>query len=453
MDKVNGNWIMRGCALNDPGRLVAPDDLLRLIHEVGFLPLFANSIPGFSVEERTAPDSWWTGDPESDPWEWRAILAASDEIAYGKFFQRKAGFVSKDWFPTFANYRRNGYDFDALFDDGLAPYRSKKVMDAFHLNERMEGDSLSVSEITERTGETERALALLQERAYLIIGNFQQRRSKNGKPFGLPSALYVTPETKWGYGFVTGEYSVSPSQSWQTIAAQVKKAYPGTDDAQIQAALGIRYPNHPVFVVKTVKKKEKPTKPEQLPYPENIITAIGLDLVFHTEKYVPLTEDQMRGLEFALGTLKEKERKAIELRFERHLTLKKTAEYFQRSSTRIGQVMSIGIRKLRHPSRLRYYRYGYAAILEMRKLIAQNLAAALESEDASLEWAENINIDALDISIGIADCLIEGGYDNLAKLLAAMRHPEELLKIKRFDKMSLFELAHQLKKCGELYQG
>ena len=76
----------------------------------------------------------------------------------------------------------------------------------------------------------------------------------------------------------------------------------------------------------------------------------------------------------------------------------------------------------------------------MRKLIAQNLAAALESEDASLEWAEKIKIDALDISFGIADCLIEGGYDNLAKLLAAMRHPEELLKIRRFDKMSLFEL-------------
>lgn len=272
---------MRGCAFDDPGRLAVQGDLLRLIHEVGFLPLFANSIPGFSVEERTTPDSWWTGDPESDPWEWRVILAASDEVAYGKFFQRKAGFISKEWFPAFANYRRNGYDFDALFDDGLASYRSKNVMDAFHLNERMEGDSLSVSEITERTGETERAPALLQEQAYLIIGNFQQQRSKSGKPFGLPSALYVTPETKWGYDFVTGEYSVSPSQSWQKMAAQIKRAYPGADDAQIQAALGIRYPNHPVSVVKKTVKKEKPTKPEQLPYPENLITILGLDLVFH----------------------------------------------------------------------------------------------------------------------------------------------------------------------------
>ena len=31
----------------------------------------------------------------------------------------------------FANYRRNGYDFDSLYEDELANYRSKKIMDLF----------------------------------------------------------------------------------------------------------------------------------------------------------------------------------------------------------------------------------------------------------------------------------------------------------------------------------
>jgi hypothetical protein len=48
------------------------------------------------------------------------ILARDSGIAYGKFFNKDAGFVSKSFFPTFANYRRNGYDFDALFEDELA---------------------------------------------------------------------------------------------------------------------------------------------------------------------------------------------------------------------------------------------------------------------------------------------------------------------------------------------
>ena len=38
------------------------------------------------------------------------IIAAGGRIAYGKFFDRKAGFISREWLPVFANYRRDGYD-------------------------------------------------------------------------------------------------------------------------------------------------------------------------------------------------------------------------------------------------------------------------------------------------------------------------------------------------------
>ena len=66
-------------------------------------------------------------DPEQDPWKWREIIAHTGEVAYGKFFNRKAGFVSLEWFPAFANYRRDGYDFDARWEDELASHRAKKI--------------------------------------------------------------------------------------------------------------------------------------------------------------------------------------------------------------------------------------------------------------------------------------------------------------------------------------
>lgn len=59
---------------------------------------------------------------------WRAIIARRHDIVYGKFFDKKAGFISKKWLPVFANYRRDGYDFDALYDDGKAPNKHKKIM-------------------------------------------------------------------------------------------------------------------------------------------------------------------------------------------------------------------------------------------------------------------------------------------------------------------------------------
>ena len=109
----NGEWIIRGMDWDDPARIQSWEELIRWIDEIGFLPLFKNEVDGFSAEENTADLYWWTGDPEQDPWEWRALIARSGRVAYGKFFGKRAGFISKAWFPHFANWRRDGYDFDS----------------------------------------------------------------------------------------------------------------------------------------------------------------------------------------------------------------------------------------------------------------------------------------------------------------------------------------------------
>jgi hypothetical protein len=79
-------------------------------------------------------------------------LASDPDIAYGKFFGRNAGFIARDFFPIFANYRRNGYDFDALFEDELASYRAKKIMDVFELDDENAGRQIMSSEVKELAG-------------------------------------------------------------------------------------------------------------------------------------------------------------------------------------------------------------------------------------------------------------------------------------------------------------
>ena len=46
METINGEWIMKGCRRTDKGCLHSPADLLALVREVGFLPLFSGDIPG-----------------------------------------------------------------------------------------------------------------------------------------------------------------------------------------------------------------------------------------------------------------------------------------------------------------------------------------------------------------------------------------------------------------------
>ena len=62
------------------------------------------------------------------PLKWK--IRRSGKCLYGKLFNKKAGFVSREWIPDFANFRRDGYDFDARWDDGLASYKDKELYEA-----------------------------------------------------------------------------------------------------------------------------------------------------------------------------------------------------------------------------------------------------------------------------------------------------------------------------------
>ena len=68
-------------------------------------------------------EHWWSENPDIDPWE---------------------------WLPCSVNYRRYGYDFDTLWDDGKASIRQKKMMDLFA--EENEDAELYSSEIKQNAG-------------------------------------------------------------------------------------------------------------------------------------------------------------------------------------------------------------------------------------------------------------------------------------------------------------
>ena len=249
METINGEWYMKCCAPEDPARIRTPEELAALVRELGFLPLFSNAIPGFSAEERTAAGGWWSGDPASDPWEWRKRLAADDGIAYGKLFDGKAGFVSRDWFPVLANCRRDGYDFDALFDDGFASCRAKKLMDMFPADTGAGGRGLLSCELRElagfgRGGEKNFAgvLTELQMQTYLIICDFRQRLNRRGEGYGWHIAVIAPPEDKWGRAFVTGGYREKPAVSRERILEHVSARFPAAEEDRLRKVLGLRPP-------------------------------------------------------------------------------------------------------------------------------------------------------------------------------------------------------------------
>jgi len=207
-------------------------DLLDAVENLGFLPLFENSIPGFSVEENVDPAIWFGSSP--GPWEWKGPVIRESGCAYGKFLEKKAVFISRAWFPDFANYRRDGYDFDARYDDGLAPFRDKELFDLLD-----EIAPIMTGDLRDKGGKKgfETIINRLQAQCYVLIRDFKYKKDKDGKQYGWGVAEYSTPEKLWGKEFGETVYRRSPEESYGRVLAHLQKILPDVDEAFIKKIL------------------------------------------------------------------------------------------------------------------------------------------------------------------------------------------------------------------------
>lgn len=214
--------------------LRSPTDIISLTTELGFLPFFAGAIPGFSVEECCPPELWFS-DEADGPWEWKGPAARSGQCAYGRFFGGKAGFISREWFPDFANFRRNGYDFDARYDDGRASRKDKEVYDAVAEHGTILSKKLKALCNYCKDGNKgfDTVITRLQMQTYVTIGDFVYMRDKFGRAYGWGVAQYTTPEAQFGYELVTSAYGKEPEESKARIIAHLKSVLRNVEETQL----------------------------------------------------------------------------------------------------------------------------------------------------------------------------------------------------------------------------
>lgn len=239
MVTIDGKWVMEGLSRDNPNRVKSSEELSDLIRELGFLPLFKNHVKGFSVEELTAADSWWSDRPEEDPWEWREVIAAEGKIAYGKLFGNRAGFVSKEWYPYLASYRRDGYDFDSRYEDGLASYKAKRIIEVLSLNNDILSNELKIAAGFGKGGDKgfEGALTLLQMQTYITVKEFRRRTNKKQKEYGWPVAVYCLSEELFGEEHVRSAYQLGTTGAKDYIVSHLKSRFPEASQAEIEKVI------------------------------------------------------------------------------------------------------------------------------------------------------------------------------------------------------------------------
>ena len=226
----------------DDYRIDSMEDLITLIDEVGFVPFFENDIEGFSIEEHMAPGHWYNDGDNGfwDAWEWKDPVIKKAKCAYGKFYKGKAMYISSKWFSDFANYRRDGYDFDARYNDGLASHDDKV------LYELLEGNVPILSKALKRLGNYgkngrkgfDSSITRLQKQCYVIISGFRYATDKEGNEYGWGIAEYSTPEEMMGRRFTEKVYKRTPEESYERLLKHFRKILPRVDDKWLKKVIG-----------------------------------------------------------------------------------------------------------------------------------------------------------------------------------------------------------------------
>ena len=174
------------------------------------------------------------------PWQWKGEVIRSKRCAYGKFFKGKAGFISMEWLPDFLNYRRDGYDFDARFEDGLESRKGKEIYKTVLAN-----GSLLIRDLKRICGYGKRGkkgfdtvITRLQMQTYLNVADFEYARDKAGTPYGWGIVRYSPPEVLYGEELVRRAYKRQPEESRDRIFKQMLLLLPDVDDEDIWKLVG-----------------------------------------------------------------------------------------------------------------------------------------------------------------------------------------------------------------------
>ena len=220
-------------------------DLIDAVETFGIVPYFSTSIPGFSLTEHCHPAALWSDDGE-DSWAWKGPVIQATGCAYGKFFEKKAAYVSREIFLDLANYRRDGYDFDARYDDGLAKYQDKLLFDLIEQNAPVLSKALRQTggyaysgrwQKTDGAKGFDTSVTRLQEQCYVIISDFVYTVDRHGNKRGWGVAQYDTPERFMGAGFTDRVYARSPAESYKRLMEHLTRLFPRVPEQALKKFL------------------------------------------------------------------------------------------------------------------------------------------------------------------------------------------------------------------------
>lgn len=183
------------------------------------------------------PVRWHTGDPETDPWEWRMrVLEERNDIAYSKLFFGASGYITKEWYPYFISVRRQGMDLAEAYENGKISQTAKTVYDIVsgHGAAALHELKLLGGFAKEDKSRFDKAVTELQMKMYITMCGRTSKKSHTGEEYGWKATVFTTPEEFFGADFIAKAMEIPPKEAEERIRKQILELNPQADEKKIK---------------------------------------------------------------------------------------------------------------------------------------------------------------------------------------------------------------------------
>lgn len=179
-------------------KLTCYKEFIERVNELGFMA-FSDILPGLpSLFGETPGENWHTGDPETDPWQWKDRAAEEKKLAFGCVLGGNKGFIAPHMYSLFYSACQPDEHMEELQASGLITPVVWKLWQLFQDGRGLlsTGDIRKEMGVTKKNGgsKVDKAISELERMFYITVAGNRRKTDRFGQPYGWAANVYELVE-------------------------------------------------------------------------------------------------------------------------------------------------------------------------------------------------------------------------------------------------------------------
>lgn len=214
------------------------DDFVTALHLAGMSMGGENDEGIFSLCSYFGKEiEWHTENSDTDPWEWRIrVLDEFEDIAYGKLFFKKSGYITKEWYPYFYAARRQGRSFQEIYKQGKISSYAKQIYEIINDKGALPLHAIKKEADVKKEDKSrfDRAITELQMGMFITICGRARKISFEGQEYGWSSTVFCTAEEYFGRELSEKAALLTPKKACEAIEDHLYTLNPDLQEKKIE---------------------------------------------------------------------------------------------------------------------------------------------------------------------------------------------------------------------------